>query len=70
MLVARAISLRPGIHDLRSIGVHRNLPYQRTSDDEHSALRSTGAPPATGADGHAACRMAWPPPVSRVDRAH
>jgi hypothetical protein len=45
-------------------------PGQRTSDDEYSVCRSTGVLPATGVDGHAACRMAWSPPVSRVDRAH
>jgi hypothetical protein len=70
MLVSRAISLHPDIHDLRSIGVQRKLPWRRTSDDEHSVCRSVGVLPATRADGHAACRMAWPPPVSRVDRAH
>ena len=70
MLVASAISLCPDICGLRSIGVQRKFPWQRTSDDEHSALRSTGVLPATGVDGHAACRMAWSPPVSRVDRAH
>jgi hypothetical protein len=42
MLVASAIFLRPGIHGLRSIGVKRKLPWQRTSDDEHSARGSMG----------------------------
>jgi hypothetical protein len=70
MLVASAISLRTDIRSLRSISVQRKLHWQRTSDDEHSVCRSTGALPATGADRHAACRMAWPPLVSRVDRAH
>jgi hypothetical protein len=70
MLVSSAISLRPDIHGLRSIGVQRKLPWQRTSDDEHSVCHSTGVLPATGMDRHAACRMAWSPPVSRVDRAH
>jgi hypothetical protein len=70
MLVARAISLHPDIRGLRSIGVQRKLHWQRTSDDEHSVCRSTGVLPATGADGHAACKMAWSPPVSRMDRAH
>jgi hypothetical protein len=65
MLVARAISLRPDIRNLRSIGVQRNLHWRRTR-----VCRSAGVLPATGADGHAACRMAWPPPISRVDRAH
>jgi hypothetical protein len=70
MLVANAFSLRPDIRSLRSIGVQRKLHWQRTSDDEHNVCRSTGVLPATRADGHAACRMAWPPPVSRVDRTH
>jgi hypothetical protein len=70
MLVASAISLRPDIHILRSIGVRQKLHWQRTSDDEHSVRRSTGVLPATRADGHATCRMAWPLPVSRVDMAH
>ena len=54
MLVANAISLCPDIRGLRSIGVQRKLPWQRTSDDEHSVYRSTGVLPTTGADGHAA----------------
>jgi hypothetical protein len=58
MLVASAISLRPDIRSLRSIGVQRKLHWQHTSDDEHSVCRSTGVLPAIGADGHAACRMA------------
>jgi hypothetical protein len=58
MLVASAISLRPDIHSLCSIGVQRKLHWQRTSDDEHSVCRSTGVLPATGADGHATCRLA------------
>ena len=70
MLVTSAISMRPDIRGLRSIGVQRKLPWQRTSDDEHSVCHSTGILPATGMDRHAACRMAWSPPVSRVDRAH
>jgi hypothetical protein len=70
MLVASAFSLRPDIRSLRSIGVQWKLHWQRTRDDEHSVCRSTGVLPATGADGHAACRMAWPPLVTRVHRAH
>jgi hypothetical protein len=70
MLVASAFSLRPDIGSLCSIGVQRKLHWQRMSDDEHSVCRSTSVLPATGADGRAACRMAWPPPISRVDRAH
>jgi hypothetical protein len=70
MLVISAISLRPDIRSLRSISVQRKLHWQRTSDDEHSVCRSTGVLPATEADGRAACRMAWPSPISRVDRAH
>jgi hypothetical protein len=70
MLVASAFSLHPDIRSLHSIGVQRKLHWQHTSDDEHSLCRSMGVLPATGADGHAACRMAWPPPVHRVNRAH
>jgi hypothetical protein len=70
MLVASVISLRPDIHGLCSIGVQRKLPWQRTSDDEHSALRSTGVLPANGMDRHAVCETAWSPPASGVDRAH
>jgi hypothetical protein len=70
MLVASAISLRPDIRSLHSIGVQQKFHWQRTSDDEHSVCRSTSVLPATGADWNAACRMAWLPPVSRVDRAH
>jgi hypothetical protein len=70
MLVTRAISLRPNICGLRSISVQQKLHWQHTSDDEHSVCRSMGVLPATGANGHAACKMAWPPPVSRMDMAH
>jgi hypothetical protein len=70
MLVVSAFSLRPDIRSLHSIGVQRKLHWQRMSDAELSVCRSTGVLPTTGADGHATCRMAWPPPVSRVDRAH
>jgi hypothetical protein len=70
MLVASAISLRSDICGLRSIGVQRKLPWQRTSDDEHSARCSMGVLPANGMDRHAACGMAWLPPASGVDRAH
>jgi hypothetical protein len=70
MLVVSAISLCPDIRDLRIIGVQRKLPWQRTSDDEHNVCRSMGVLSTTGVDGHAASRMAWTPPVSRVDRAY
>jgi hypothetical protein len=70
MLVTSAISLRPDIRSLRSIGVQQKLHWQCTSDDEHSVCRSTGVLPATGADGHTAYRMAWPPSVSKVDMTH
>jgi hypothetical protein len=70
MLVASAIFLRPDIRSLRSIGVQRKLHWQSSSDDEHSVCRNMGVLPATRADGHAACRMAWLPLVSRADRAH
>jgi hypothetical protein len=58
MLVASANSLRPDICGLRSIGVQRKLPWQRTSDDEHSVCCNTVVLPATRLDRHAACRMA------------
>jgi hypothetical protein len=58
MLVASAIFLHPDIRSLRSIGVQRKLHWQRSSDDEHSVCRNTGVLPATGVNGHAACRMA------------
>jgi hypothetical protein len=64
MLVVSVISLRPDIRGLHSIGVQRKLPWQRTSDVEHSVCRSTGVLPATGMDRHAACRVAWSPPVN------
>jgi hypothetical protein len=70
MPVASAISLRPDIRNLCCITVQQKLPWQRTSDDEHSVCRSTVVLPATGMDRHAACRMAWALPVSGVDRAH
>jgi hypothetical protein len=70
MLVASAISLCPDICDLRSISVQRKLPWQRTSDDEHIALRSTGVLPTNGMDRHAACGTAWSLPASGVDKAH
>jgi hypothetical protein len=58
MLVASAISLRPDIHSLRSIGVQRKLHWQRTSDDGHSVCRSTGVLPANGMDKHTPA--GWP----------
>jgi hypothetical protein len=70
MLVPSAISLCPHICGLRSIGVQRKLPWQRTSDDEHSALCSTGVLHANGMDRHAARGTSWSPPASGVDRAH
>jgi hypothetical protein len=70
MLVASAIPLRPDIRGQRSIGVQRKLPWQRTSDDEHSALCSTGMLPANVMDRHAACRVVLSPSVSGVDMAH
>jgi hypothetical protein len=70
MLVTSAISLHPDIRGLHSIGVQRKIPWQHTSDDEHSALRSTGVLPANGMDRHAACETAWLPPTSGMDRAH
>jgi hypothetical protein len=33
MFVPVQSSLRPGIHDLRSIGVQGKLPWQRVCDD-------------------------------------
>jgi hypothetical protein len=70
MFGARAIFLRPDIHDLRSVGVQGKLPSQRISDDGHNAPRSTGVLSDNGLDWHAACRMAWTPPASGVDRTH
>jgi hypothetical protein len=70
MPVASAISLCPDICSLHSIGVQRKLHWQRISDDGHSAPRSTGILFANGMDRHAACRMAWLPSVSGVDRTH
>jgi hypothetical protein len=32
--------------------------------------RQHGILPANGMDRHAACRMAWSPPVSEADKAH
>jgi hypothetical protein len=68
--VGGAIFLRPDTRDLRSIGMQGKLPWQRISDDEHSAPRSTGVLFDNGLDRHAACRMAWTAPASGVDRAH
>ena len=70
MFVAGAIFLRPDICDLRSIGVQGKLPWQRISDDGHSAPRSTGVLFVNGLDRHAACTMAWTPPASGVDMTH
>jgi hypothetical protein len=70
MLVSSAISLCPDICGLRSIGVQRKLPWQRTSDDELSALVSTGVLPSNGMDRHTAYGTVWSPPASGVDRAH
>jgi hypothetical protein len=70
MPVTIAISMRPDIRGLRSIGIQRKLPWQRTSDDEHSVCCNTGVPPANGKDRHAACRLAGPSSVCGVDRAH
>jgi hypothetical protein len=70
MSVARAIFLRPDNRDLCSIGVQGKLPWQRICDDEHSAPRSTGILFVNGLDRHTACRMAWAPPASGVDRTH
>jgi hypothetical protein len=58
MLVASAISLRHDIRDLRSIGVQRKPPWSRMNDDEYNVCHDTVVQPATGADGHAACKMA------------
>jgi hypothetical protein len=66
MLVASAISLRPDIRGLRSIGVQRKLPWQRTSHDDRGACGSINVSPATGMDRHAACGMVWSPYASRA----
>jgi hypothetical protein len=70
MPIANAISLCPDISGLCSIGVQRKLPWQRTSDDEHSAHRSTGVLSANEMDRHAAYGTAWSPPASGVDKTH
>ena len=62
--VAGAIFLHPDIRDLCGIGVQGKLPWQRISDDGHSAPCSTGVLFGNGLDRHAACRMAWTPPAS------
>jgi hypothetical protein len=62
--VAGAIFLHPDIRDLRGTGVQGKLPWQRISDDGHSAPCSTGVLCGNGLDRHAACRMAWTPPAS------
>ena len=43
MLVASAISLRPDIRGLRSIGVQRKLPWHRTSHDDHGTRAAVRA---------------------------
>jgi hypothetical protein len=63
-LVARAISLRPDIRSLRSIGVQWKLHWLRTSDDDRGACNSMVMLPASGVDRHAACGMVWSPSVS------
>jgi hypothetical protein len=70
MFVAGAISLRPDIRDLHSFGVQGKSPWQHTSDDGHNAPHSTAVLFGNGLDRHAACRMAWTPPASGVDRTH
>jgi hypothetical protein len=62
--VAGAIFLHPDICDLRGIGVQGKLPWERISDDGHSAPCSTGVLFDNGLDRHTACRMAWTPPAS------
>jgi hypothetical protein len=56
--VAGAIFLHPDIRDLRGIGVQGKLPWQRISDDGHSATYSTSVLFGNGLDRHVACRMA------------
>jgi hypothetical protein len=70
MLVASAISWRPDICRLHNIGVQWKFPWHRTSDDEHSVLRSTGVLPANGMYRHTAYGTVWSPPASGVDRSH
>jgi hypothetical protein len=66
MFVAGAISLRPDIRSLRSIGVQRKLHWPRTSDDDCGACNSMVVPPILGVDRHAACGMVWSPSSSRA----
>jgi hypothetical protein len=49
--------LHPDIRDLRGIGVHGKLPWQRISDDGHSAPCSMGVLFGNGLDRHAACQL-------------
>jgi hypothetical protein len=56
--VAGAIFSHPDIRDLRGIGVQGKLPWQRISDDGHSAPCSTGVLFSNGLDRHVAYRMA------------
>jgi hypothetical protein len=65
-LVARAISLRPDIRSLRSIGMQRKLHWLRTSDDDHGACNSMVTPPIPGVDRHASCGVVWSPSASRA----
>jgi hypothetical protein len=56
MFVAGAIFLRLDTRDLRSLGVQGMFPWQRISDDGHSAPRSKGILFDNGLDRHAACQ--------------
>jgi hypothetical protein len=55
--VAGAIFLPLDIRDLRGFGVQGKLPWQRISDDGHSAPCSTGVLYGNGLDRHAACQL-------------
>jgi hypothetical protein len=61
--VAQKISER---HHLRSAF---SVDMSCASDDGCNVCRSIGVLPTNGIDRHAACRMAWSPPASGVDRA-
>jgi hypothetical protein len=55
--VAGAIFSHPDIRDLRGTGVLGKLPWQRISDDGHSAPCSTGVLFGNGLDRHAESRL-------------
>jgi hypothetical protein len=68
---ARVISEHHNVRSAYSIDIPRCfLGNARVMMHEYSVRRSMGVLPANGMDRHVACRMAWSPPASGVDRAH